>query len=579
MEPLEAKVRPPWRMAAVLLSLQALLLAWGALRHSPGWDEPGHLAAGLSHWRYGRFELYRVNPPLVRLVAAVPVAIAGYEMPEDGCFYYPLGRAEHSVGEIFTRTNGARSFFLFTLARWGCIPIVLLGGYVSFRWAYDLYGPAASLVALALWCSCPNVLAHGQLLTPDAGAAALGVTAAYLFWRWLRAADWRSAYSAGIALGLAELTKTTWVVLFLLWPVLWLLRRLAAGNLPAARPWTGEARQLGAILLLGVCVLNLGYGFEASGTKLGEFPFMSEMLGGPKSAREVDAPGNRFAATWLGRLPVPLPRNYVIGIDIQRSDFENKMWSYLRGQWQLGGWWYYYLYGLAIKVPLGTWGLMVLALLAAVLRRGCAASWMDEVTLLAPLAAVLTLVSSQTGFSHHLRYVLPILPFAYIGAGKAAKAFSLGHRGTALFAAALLVWSAGSSLWIYPHSLSYYNEVAGGPAAGHYHLGNSNMDWGQDLLFLKRWLDRHPEVKPLRLAYDLPLVDPALVGIEHAGSPPPQAPEPGWYAVSVNLIHRLGGEYEYFLGFEPVARVGYSMHVYHITPEEARRSGGGYQAK
>ena len=578
MQPREPKVRPPWRMAAVLLGLQAFLLAWGALRHSPGWDEPGHLVAGLSHWRYGRFELYRVNPPLVRLAAAVPVMIAGYEMPEDGFFYYPHGRAEHTVGETFLRSNGARSFFLFTLARWGCIPIVLLGGYVVFRWAYDLYGAGASLVALALWCFCPNVLGNGQLLTPDAGAAALGVVAAYLFWRWLNASGWRSAYSAGIALGLAELTKTTWIVLFLLWPLLWLLRRLAARKLPAARPWIGEAGQLGLILLVGLFVLNLGYGLEGSGTKLGDFSFMSEALGGPKSARQGDALGNRFAATWLGRLPVPLPKNYVLGIDTQRGDFENKMWSYLRGQWQLGGWWYYYLYGLAIKVPLGAWGLMVLALLAAVVRRGYAASWMDEAMLLAPLAAVLALVSSQTGFNHHLRYVLSVLPFAYIVASKTAKAFLLGHRGPALLATALLVWSVGSSLWIYPHSLSYYNEAAGGPAAGHYHLGNSNMDWGQDLLFLKRWLDRHPEVKPLRLAYDLPLVDPALVGIEHAGTPPTQGPEPGWYVVSVNLIHRLGGEYEYFLQFEPVARVGYSMHVYHITPEEAARSGG-YQAK
>ena len=44
--------------------------------------------------------------------------------------------------------------------------------------------------------------------------------------------------------------------------------------------------------------------------------------------------------------------------------------------------------------------------------------------------------------------------------------------------------------------------------------------------------------------------------------------------LSVNFIHRLGGEYEYFLQFEPVARVGYSMHVYHVTPEDIEGTGG-----
>ena len=38
--------------------------------------------------------------------------------------------------------------------------------------------------------------------------------------------------------------------------------------------------------------------------------------------------------------------------------------------------------------------------------------------------------------------------------------------------------AVGSSLAIYPHSLSYFNELAGGPTKGHYHLIDSNIDWG-----------------------------------------------------------------------------------------------------
>ena len=67
-----------------------------------------------------------------------------------------------------------------------------------------------------------------------------------------------------------------------------------------------------------------------------------------------------------GAIPVPLPADFVQGIDVQRLDFERGMPSYLRGQWAEHGWWYYYLYVMVVKMPLGTWGLALLAVAAAV---------------------------------------------------------------------------------------------------------------------------------------------------------------------------------------------------------------------
>lgn len=64
------------------------------------------------------------------------------------------------------------------------------------------------------------------MITPDVGAASLGLTAGWLYWRWLSGPDWSRAVVAGVALGLAELAKFTWIVLFGVWPVLWLARRL-----------------------------------------------------------------------------------------------------------------------------------------------------------------------------------------------------------------------------------------------------------------------------------------------------------------------------------------------------------------
>jgi 4-amino-4-deoxy-L-arabinose transferase-like glycosyltransferase len=582
-----ASARPKWRRAAVLglLLFHATLLAWAATRHSPTLDEPAHLAAGVAAWQLGRPDLYQVNPPLVRMLAALPVVCA--RPATDWSGFYTSSRPEFGVGGNFLQANPDGWFWYFIVARWACIPLSLLGGYVCWRWAADLYGPRAGLLALALWCFCPNVLAHAQLITPDAGAAALGVTAAYAFWRWLKAPTLGGAFLAGVTLGLAELAKMTWVVLFLLWPLLWLVYGGLQRPVGRQRPWLVQSGQLVLILLLGLGVLNLGYGFDGSFQRLAKFRFSSRAFTDKEGAAALPegSPRNRFAGSWLGAVPVPVPRSYLLGIDLQKADFEQQSPSYLRGEWRRGGWWYYYLYALAVKVPLGTWLLLLLAATLKVCRVGPPVRLRDELVVLAPLALVLVLVSSQTGMNRYIRYVLPALPFAFIWAGQAAQARVRGWPVPAVVAAAL-AWSVASSLWVYPHSLSYFNELAGGPSNGHAHLVDANIDWGQDLFYLKRWLDHHPEARPVGVDCfsGLPL---AFAGIESEGVPrwlgsrgkeanaaggSGEGPRPGWYAVSVHRLREADQGYAYFLQFRPVAMAGYSIYIYHLSLDDANRA-------
>ena len=48
-----------WDWLAVLMGLHVALLANGANVHSPTLNEPGHLAAGISNWQFGRFDVYK----------------------------------------------------------------------------------------------------------------------------------------------------------------------------------------------------------------------------------------------------------------------------------------------------------------------------------------------------------------------------------------------------------------------------------------------------------------------------------------------------------------------------------------
>jgi hypothetical protein len=171
-------------------------------------------------------------------------------------------------------------------------------------------------------------------------------------------------------------------------------------------------------------------------------------------------------------------------------------------------------------------------------------------------------------------------------------------------------------LAIYPHSLSYFNELAAvlptpadaaypkpvggndkdhsvlsqiisaGPRNGPRHLLDSNIDWGQDLFYLEDWCESHPEARPIKVAYfgGYPL---DRSKIKSAGYPPTVptpgeiddrtnttttfGPLPGWYALSVSTIYSRSQQYRYFLKFQPVATAGYSIYIYHITPDEANR--------
>ena len=233
---------PRWSKwaVAVLLAIHAGLLAYGAVVHSPTYNEPAHLVAGISYWQFGRFDVYCVNPPLVRMVAAIPVLLAGCQTDWTSFSGGPVRRSESAIASNFCTANGDRTIWLMTIARWGCIPFSLLGGYICFRWGRELYGSAAGLLSLTLWCFCPNIIAHGQLITCDAAAAACGVAACYTFWHWLKSPTWWNTISSGLVLGIAELTKTTLVILYPLWPLLWLIYRWPDRRGMVRKDWLGE---------------------------------------------------------------------------------------------------------------------------------------------------------------------------------------------------------------------------------------------------------------------------------------------------------------------------------------------------
>ncbi len=370
------------------------------------------------------------------MTAALPVMVAGYEEDWSNFSEHPGARPVFGLGANFITVNGKRSFWLFTIARWACIPFSIFGGLFCFFWSRELWGNnLAGLISLTLWCFSPNILAHGELIATDCAATSFGVGATFFFWRWLKQPTYKRAIAAGLLLGLAQLSKMTWVILFGLWPLLWLFWIRKQFFIPHVTNCvkgslfynlSTQLIQLSTILLIALWLLNLGYAFDGTMTQLKDFTFISTRLNG---GEESGNHGNRFANSWIGEIPVPFPKQYVMGIDVQQHDFEDfGRPSYLRGTWKDGGWWYYYLYGLAVKTPLGT---LVLLLLSTILvsiqlfqhQIKHFPSAQDIAILLIPAILVLIMVSAHLEFNHHLRYVLPVHGFAFIFIGAVSFIF------------------------------------------------------------------------------------------------------------------------------------------------------------
>jgi hypothetical protein len=554
------------------------MLGWSACKHSPLVDEPAHLASGLSHWQRFSFDLYRVNPPLVRSIAAIPVLFLPHKTDWNAYSDNPYKRAEFQVGSDFIKCNTKQYHHLLIAARFFCIPFSLLGGFICYCWGRDLFGNCSGIMALLLWCFSPMILAFGYTILPDVPCAALGITACYFYWKWIKNPRWDWVLPLGILLGIAELTKFTLLVFYPIWLLIWIIVIISNHRINPCSFIFVQLKQLIVIYAISLFVINMVYGFEGSFIPLKQYNFVSRSLCGKTKWNHETGftiTGNRFRNSVAGEIPVPLPVNYVLGVDVQKKDFEIGQQSYFCGQWRNNGWYQYYAVGLLIKEPLGFWILTAISFLIMFFSKKFRLGITEEMILLLPIIVILLLASSQTRLNHHLRYAIPILPFLFIEVSRLAASFCNNKRFLTYIVVSLLCWSIFSSLSFYPHSQGHFNELIGSPYNAPKYILGSNIDWGQNKLYLIDWYKKHPEVRPLTSYYEsqyskenINLNDNQF--IDSSQQPFNKSPS-GWFAIGVNELYGSSKQYEYFKQLEPVTVIGYSIYIYHVTPEYANR--------
>jgi len=517
----------------VLLAAFAGLCAHGLRWDSPTVDEFAHLPAGYYYLKTGNFELYDLNPPLPRVLSALPLLALAPEI-DTGARLRDSGWYPWVFATDFMRRNRERFDRIFLFGR---LPVVGLGmalALLVWHWARRLYGEEAGLVALAGCAFCPSLIAHAHLATTDVAFALAATAALYLAQRWLERPRLPALLAAGAALGLAQLTKFSAVLLY---PVLLLLAvaALVRGERFPLRDRpdvTSDGRHrshaaelgwslasLAALGLVSLAVLDAGYLFQGVGGAVGGHPFRSRLMQG-------------LAAALPRGLPLPLPAPYLHGFDsIQLINEQGEFPTWFCGRWLPQGTWLYYPLTLLLKTPLPLLAAWLAAPFARLPRPPAdAGRRRHEEFLWLPAIVLLAVFSLGSKVSYGIRYLLPIVPLACIYSGRLAPWVSTRGRAVRAAALALLLIYPASALLATPDTIAYFNPLAVG--GGDRYLLDSNLDWGQGLKRLRAFLDRE-HLPGIPLAY-FGHVDPSIYGIRWR-FPDPNHPGPA--VVSANFAH------------------------------------------
>ncbi|MDE3104778.1 MAG: glycosyltransferase family 39 protein [Acidobacteriota bacterium] len=469
-----------WKLVAGLIGLQLLLTVLVIHRESLTFDEDDHMYAGYMMWHAHDYGLNPEHPPLVKLLAALPVL--GRDLWTPPLHNRDFKQEAYLNGrDWLARNDGDRNQMVFQMRlAAGLLAIAL--SLVVFAMTRELFGDWAALAALTLLALDPNVLAHSALVTTDIGVSLFFLASVWCFYRYVRQPGLPRLVVAGVVAGLLLATKHSGVLLA---PMLLLL--IGYEVLTAARG-TRRATALrlasafSAIVVVGVLVLWAFYGFRyatrpagvAMSTTLAEY--VAPL--GPGTARIIN---------WVGRWHL-LPESYLIGlVDVKRMALFYP--TFLLGHNYSHGVWWYFPSVLLIKSTLGLLALTAVAGYALARRR---LRWSREVVYLVLPGLFYLLVAILSNMNIGARHLLPMYVFLFVLAGGAAATMAQAGRRWMVALLVLMVLHVTSSLAVFPNFMAYANEAWGGPANVHNLLSDANVDWAQQLYQVKAWQDQHP---------------------------------------------------------------------------------------
>jgi len=590
----------------ILLSLVFILAISSSIEDSATSDEPPHIVAGYSYLKFHDMRLNPEHPPLAKSLAAFPLLFLNLNFPKtDFAWEQPDGPYwwhQFNLGEKFLYESGNDPDKILFFARFPMILLLIVCGFFIFKFAKEFFGEKVAILTLFFFSFSPTFLAHGRFVTTDVPAAFGVVLATFYFFRALKEPTKKNIILAGIALGISQLLKFSLILIvpfFVLLTLIWILIFKECKN---------PLKVLISSLILWILIVWIVYGFliynypperQLRDTKIN----LESFSGGPSSIKETCLFPKSIEkikrcpaeiTIWASNKPIIRPlAHYFLGLLMIFQRAAGGHTTYFLGEVSASGWKIYFPFVYLIKEPLAFHIFWILALSYFALKIK-EPFWKNPILRLKSFIKehfvefsmvfwllVYWATSIKSNLNIGVRHLLPIFPFTIILTAKGII-FWLEKTKYKKFAfsilAILLCWQAISVLKIYPHFLAYANEIVGGPDKVYLYTVNSNLDWGQDLKRLKKWVEEN-KIEKIYLDYFGGGNPKYYLGKKYESwwgqRNPKEIPKGSYLAVSATALQGGKGQpakgfdqptgyYLWLENYKPTVKIGYSIFIYYI---------------
>ena len=567
-------------IAIALLLIMFFAAATSIKDDSLTMDELAHLPAGYSYLTQKDMRLNPEHPPLIKDLAALPLLfIKGIKFPSDVSFWKDDVNGQWSFGWYFLFQAGNPADQMIF---WGRIPMILIMivlGFYVFKWTRELFGNNAGLLALFLYSFSPTILAHGRLVTTDVGAAAGVFISIYYFLKALSSPTKKNIILSGVSLAIAELFKFSAILLlpaFVFYGLAWWLMKL--GNLKQTLK-----------VLISVFVLAFVLIWPVYEYHVWNYP-------PEKQAKDAEVYLSSYPdfikkpVFWAAKNQVLRPyAQYATGLLMVFNRVSGGNTTYFMGEVSNKGWRYYFPLVYAMKETLAFHILSIISLvyafwfIAKYEGKNLGNKTLNLVKSYFPEFACLAFMGLYWATSIFgklnigVRHLLPVFPLTILLVSGAISVWMKEPylKFKKLVLAALILWQVISVASVYPHFLSYFNELAGGSKNGYIYVVDSNYDWGQDLKRLNNWANEKG-IDKIYLDYfggtDVKYYLKDKFEGWTCGNKKEDFPKGGYLAVSASYIQsgssvvgdQATGCYRWLKNYQPIERIGYSIFVYKI---------------
>ena len=360
---------------------------------------------------------------------------------------------------------------------------------IVYAWTVQLYGNKAGLFAAFLMAFCPNNLSNAALITTDSYSVLLLLTTMYFLWKFCKTGNKKYFILFSLSAAISQLIKQSLFHLYVLVLVCLFIYYLV--NKPAIR-FGVLIKYLLVFALINWLIINAGYYFHESNLTLGNYHFMSNLF-------------QNVQRIFPGWLLLPFPRPFIEGLDMTKyydqlgggfdglSSFGKVT---ILGKSATGGsFWYYYFVSIFFKTPI-SYLILFAASLIALMRHGSLKKFIqNELFLLIPVLYFLVVFSFFYKTQCGIRHIIFIYPFLFIATGGLIPLLKNIFSKTAV--TVLSIFLVVSVLRYWKNYYPYTNEFIPDKKMAYNYVGAGNLEFLQGSFFLRDYLKKHPDVKPV----------------------------------------------------------------------------------